>query len=41
MKVEFHNLYTHFVLTTLNREPLISEENRVRIEKYITGIVNN
>ena len=41
MKVEFNNLYTHFVFTTLQREPLISEQNRDRIEKYITGIVNN
>lgn len=41
MKIEYHNLYTHFVFTTLFRLPLISEKNRVRIEKYITGIVNN
>ncbi len=41
MKVEFHNLYTHFVFSTLNRQRLISEDNRERIEKYITGIVNN
>jgi putative transposase len=41
MKVEFNNLYTHFVFTTLNREPIITEIHRVRIEKYITGIVNN
>ena len=41
MKIEFHNLYTHFVLTTLHRKPVISETNRNRIEKYITGIVNN
>lgn len=41
MKVEYNNLYTHFVFTTLHRLPLIAEENRVRIEKYITGIVNN
>jgi putative transposase len=41
MKVEFNNLYTHFVFTTLHREPLISEQNRDRIEKYVTGIVNN
>jgi putative transposase len=41
MKVEFHNLYTHFVFTTLNREALISADYRERIEKYITGIVNN
>ena len=41
MKIEFNNLYTHFVLTTLHRQPLIIEKNRERIEKYITGIVNN
>ena len=41
MKVEFNNLYTHFVFTTLHHEPLITKQNRDRIEKYITGIVNN
>lgn len=41
MKVEYFNLYTHFIFTTLNRFPLIEEKNRVRIEKYITGVVNN
>ena len=41
MKIEYHNLYTHFVISTLGRRPLIPEKNRVRIEKYITGIVNN
>lgn len=41
MKIEYNNLYTHFVLTTFNRIPCIKEENRMRIEKYITGIVNN
>jgi REP element-mobilizing transposase RayT len=41
MKVEYNNLYTHFVFTTLNRMPLILEQFRDRIEKYITGIVNN
>src|ERR1017187_6399988 len=41
MKVEFNNLYTHFVFTTFHREPLINPDSRVRIEKYITGIVNN
>ena len=41
MKIEFNNLYTHFIFTTLMREPLIREENRIRIEKYMTGIVNN
>jgi len=41
MKVEFNNLYTHFVFSTLHREPIIIALNRERIEKYITGIVNN
>ena len=41
MKIEYNNLYTHFLLTTLHRLPLISEGHRERIEKYITGIVNN
>ena len=41
MKVEYNNLYTHFVFTTLNRLPMILEQFRDRIEKYITGIVNN
>lgn len=41
MKIEYHNLYTHFIFTTLHRQPLISEKHRERIEKYITGIVNN
>ncbi len=41
MKVAYNNLYIHFVFTAYNRLPLIEEKNRVRIEKYITGIVNN
>ncbi len=41
MKIAYNNLYTHFILTTLNRVPLISEKYRERIEKYITGIINN
>ena len=41
MKIEYNNLYTHFIITTLHRQPIISENNRERIEKYITGIVNN
>ena len=40
MKIEFNNIYTHFVFTTLGRQPVIPEKSRVRIEKYITGIVN-
>jgi putative transposase len=41
MKVEYNNLYTHFIFTTLHREALILEKHRERIEKYITGIVKN
>ena len=41
MKIEYRNLYTHFIFTTLHRQPIIAEKNRERIEKYITGIVNN
>lgn len=41
MKIEYNNLYTHFILTTKDRCPFIKEESRVRIEKYITGIVGN
>jgi len=41
MKIEYNNLYTHFVFSTLRRQPVILEKNRIRIEKYITGIVNN
>jgi len=41
MKIKFNNLYTHFVFTTFERQPLILEKNRIRIEKYITGIINN
>ena len=41
MKIEYNNLYTHFIFTTLHRLPLILENHRERIEKYITGVVNN
>lgn len=41
MKIEYHNLYTHFILITQNRTASIQEKNRDRIEKYITGVVNN
>jgi REP element-mobilizing transposase RayT len=41
MKVEYNNLYTHFVFTTFLREPVILNSIRERVEKYITGIVNN
>jgi len=36
MKVEYKNLYTHFVFTTLHRLPLIQEDNRQRIVNYPT-----
>ena len=41
MKIEYHNLYTHFILICQNRIPLILPNYRERIEKYITGIANN
>ena len=41
MKIEYNNLYTHFIFSTLHRSPIIEEQHRQRIEKYITGIVNN
>ena len=41
MKIEYFNLYTHFVLITKGRYPFIKENNRIRIEKYMTGIVKN
>jgi len=39
MKIEYKNVFTHYVLTVYDRQRIIPEENRVRIEKYITGIV--
>jgi REP element-mobilizing transposase RayT len=41
MKIEYHNLYTDFIPITQNRSPSILPKNRERIEKYITGVVNN
>jgi putative transposase len=41
MKIEYNNLFTHFILITQDRVPCIKEMHRDRIEKYITGIVNN
>ena len=41
MKIEYNNLYTHFIFVTLNRVSSISEKSRERIEKYMTGIINN
>ncbi len=41
MKIEYNNLYTHFIFTTFQRQPIIEEKNRVRIEKYVTGIIHH
>ena len=41
MKIEYNNLYIHFIFSTLHRLPLIQENYRIRIEKYITGIVKS
>ena len=41
MEVLYNNLFTHFVFTTKDRRVAIKEEHRDRIEKYISGIVNN
>jgi putative transposase len=41
MRIEYNNLYTHFVLITYLRTPSLKSEHQGRIEKYITGIVNN
>jgi REP element-mobilizing transposase RayT len=41
MEIRYNNLYTHFVFSTQDRFPSIKEVHRERIEKYITGIVNN
>ena len=41
MKIEYYNLYTHFILITQDRIRSIPEKNRERAEKYITGVINN
>jgi len=41
MEIQYNNLYTHFVFITQDRYPSIDSNHRERIEKYITGIVNN
>ena len=41
MKIDFNNLYTHFIFITADRMPVIKEDHRDRIEKYVTGIVAN
>ena len=39
MKIDFNNLYIHFIFITAGRVPMITEGSRDRIEKYMTGIV--
>jgi len=41
MNIKYNTLYTHFIFTTHHRLPLITEENRERVENYISGIVNH
>jgi hypothetical protein len=41
MKIEYNNNFIHFVFTTFHRTKIILEKSRHRIEKYITGIINN
>ena len=41
MEILYHNLYTHFVFITQERHPAIASHHRERIEKYITGVINN
>lgn len=41
MKIDYNNLYVHFVFNTSGRLKLIQEKHRNRIEKYITGIAKN
>ena len=41
MKIEYNNLYIHYILITKDRYPLIKNEHRPRIERYISGIISN
>lgn len=41
MKIEYHNLYIHFILITKDRIPSIPDTDRNRIEKYITWVICN
>ena len=41
MKIEYNNLYTHIIFTTHRRLPLIEDQHRIRIEKFMTGVINN
>jgi len=41
MKIDYNNLYIHYILITKDRYPLIKNEHRQRIERYISGIIGN
>ena len=41
MKIEYNNLYLHYILITKDRFPLIKKEQRSRIERYISGIISH
>jgi REP element-mobilizing transposase RayT len=41
MKIQYNNLYIHYIFSTLHKLPVISDTQRERIEKYITGIIKN
>ncbi len=41
LKIEYNNLYTYYVFIIYGRQAVIQKKNRVRVEKYITGIINN
>jgi putative transposase len=41
MTIDYDNIYIHYVFVTKYRFPFIREEARIRIEKYITGIIAN
>ena len=41
MKIDYNNLYIHYILITKDRIQFIQSEHRQRIESYISGIIAN
>ena len=41
MKIDYNNLYIHYILITKDRLPLITNNHRSRIERYISGIISH
>lgn len=41
MKIDYNNLYIHYILITKDRIQFIKSEHRQRIESYISGIIAN